>query len=268
MIRLLWAFGLAAIMAAGAARACDGRQTTVSDVYPTGTSLPENLLRFYIYFSAPMGQDDILPAIDLLDSGKRAIEGVFLTNRFDLWSADRTRLTLLLDPGRVKTGLAANRTLGRALTPGETYHLQISAAARDAKGCPLAAAHRVTFTAIEADLSSPAPSAWDLQSPVVGTRDPLTVGLDGPVDHLSLAYRLRIFGPDGAPTPGRISLDQAETQWRFVPNAPWPEDKHQLVIDPKLEDLAGNRPGTLFDHPIGVPDYAWSPVLNWSPKPQ
>ena len=266
-MRLLLALWLAATLVAGPLRACETPNTIVSDVYPTGIRLPENLLRFYIYFSAPMGQGDILPAIDLLDDQGRVITGVFLANRFDLWSADRTRLTLLLDPGRVKTGLIANREMGRALVAGETYHLRVSEEAKDVMGCPIAAAHRITFEAIQADLASPSTTDWELSAPRIGTRAPLIVLLDGPLDHLSLAYRLRVIGPDGVPIPGRITLQAAETRWQFTPNAPWRDATYQLAIDPQLEDLAGNRPGVLFDQPIGTPHKPWTPQLVWSPKP-
>ncbi|MDX8355226.1 hypothetical protein [Cognatiyoonia sp. IB215182] len=266
-MRLFLIAGLAAVLVAGPMRACEGDLTTVSDVYPSGTELPENLLRFYIYFSAPMGPGDILPSIDLVDDEGHVIEAVFLPARFDLWSTDRTRLTLLLDPGRVKAGLHANLALGRALVPGETYHLQVSETARDARGCELAASHRVTFEATKADLSPPSPADWELIPPNVGTRAPLTVALDGSVDHLSLAYRLRVIGPDGAPVPGRIELDQGETGWLFTPRAPWRDTAYRLAIDPMLEDLAGNRPGVLFDQPIGTPETPWPRVLEWSPAP-
>lgn len=266
-MRLSFIAGLAAALTAGPLSACEDAQTTVSDVYPSGAALPENLLRFYIYFSGPMGQDDILSAIDLLDAEGRPIESVFLPNRYDLWSADRTRLTLLLDPGRVKTGLQANLALGRALVRGKTYTLQISDTAHDARGCPLAGAHRVTFEATDADLVSPAPAEWDLTAPKAETRAPLRVSLDGPVDHLSLAYRLRVIGPGGAPVPGRIDLGQNESDWMFTPRTPWQETVYGLAIDPMLEDLAGNRPGVLFDHPIGTPEAPWPRVLDWSPAP-
>jgi len=266
-MRLFLIAGLAAALVAGPMRACEGPLTTVSEVYPSGTHLPDNLLRVYIYFSAPMGHADILPAIDLVDDAGGVIDGAFLPNRFDLWSADRTRLTLLLDPGRVKTGLQANLDLGRALVPGMTYHLQISEIAQDARGCALAAPHRVTFEATDADVSSPSPADWELIAPKVGTRAPLTVVLDGPVDHLSLAYRLRVIGPDSLPVPGRIALGDAETSWHFTPKAPWIDTVHTLAIDPMLEDLAGNRPGGLFDQPIGAPETPWPRGLDWSPAP-
>ena len=266
-MRWLLGIGLAVAVAAGPLRACEVGETVVTEIYPTAVALPENMLRFYIYFSAPMGLDDILPAIDLLDADGQVVEGVFLPNRYDLWSADRTRLTLLFDPGRVKTGLAANHAFGRALVAGETYHLDISPRAEDMQGCPLASGHRVTFEATEADVLSPSPANWTIVTPSVGTREPLIILLDGPVDHLSLAYRLRVISPDGATVAGRIDLDEAETQWRFTPRAEWPAATYHVAVDPQLEDLAGNRPGVLFDQPADVPDAEWLPTLTWSPAP-
>lgn len=266
-MRLVLAMGVAAALATSSAGACEGPYTTVSDVYPTGSKLPENLLRFYIYFSAPMGRDDVLPAINLLDDEGRVIEGVFLPNRFDLWSADRTRLTLLLDPGRVKTGLGANQAMGRALVAGKTYQLQISQNAFDAQGCQLRGGYRQTVKAVSADLSTPSPADWNLITPNIGTRTALTVVLDGPVDHLSLAYRLRVIGPDGAVVPGRIGLGKAETLWKFTPKTPWRTGTYELAIDAQLEDLAGNRPGVLFDQPIGASENPWPSTIRWSPDP-
>ena len=106
-MRLFLGLGLALAVAEGPLRACEVGKTSVAEVYPTTALLPENVLRFYVYFSAPMGTGDILPAIDLLGAVRRVIEGMFLSNRYDLRSTDRTRLRLLFDPGRVKTGLAA-----------------------------------------------------------------------------------------------------------------------------------------------------------------
>lgn len=238
---------LAAVLAAGAAQACERPSTSVAEVYPTGDTLPENLLRFYIYFSAPMGQDDILPSIALLGADDQELSGVFLSNRFDLWSADRTRLTLLFDPGRVKTGLVANQAMGRALVAGDAYQLRISQTARDARGCPLSQEYSMFFQATGADIASPAPENWLLTTPSAGTRDPLVVTLDDAVDHLSLAYRLRVLNPDGAPVAGGLALDGAETIWRFTPREPWENVEYRLRVDPLLEDLAGNRMDAVFD---------------------
>lgn len=238
---------LAALLAAGPSQACELPGTSVAEIYPSSDHLPENLLRFYIYFSAPMGPDDILSSIALLDEDGNELEGVFLSNRFDLWSPDRTRLTVLLDPGRVKTGLVANTQMGRALVAGHSYQLQIAHTALDAQGCELAAQHNTSFDATEADVSSPTPQGWVLSTPGAGTRDPLTVILDGPVDHLSLAYRLRALSPDGTSVAGSLALEEGETIWRFTPREPWGAFEYQLRVDPLLEDLAGNRMDAVFD---------------------
>lgn len=265
-------FGLAALSAAGLtagaisppAHACEGPSTHVSDIYPTAETLPENLLRFYIYFSAPMGQGDILPSITLLDSNGEALEGVFLSNRYDLWSADRTRLTLLLDPGRVKTGLVANDAMGRALEAGLSYTLLVGATGTDATGCAVAEDRR-TFTVGPPDIDPPAPGTWFLATPEAGTLDPLAVDLGGPHDHLSLVYRLRVLDAEGEVVPGHIALADGESVWTFTPASPWMDSSHRLVINEQLEDLAGNRPGVLFDQPMNNAVAQWAATLDWTP---
>jgi|GEM_PF-4488641 len=103
----------------------DSSSARVEEVYPSADELPENLLRFFIYFSAPMGSGGIHESFELLDGEGRPVPGVFLDSRYELWSPDRRRLTLLLDPGRVKTGLKAHNRLGRALIVGEEYRLRV-----------------------------------------------------------------------------------------------------------------------------------------------
>lgn len=262
---------LAAILAAGPIHACETPQTIVSSVYPSNTNLPENLLRFYIYFSSPMGQNDILSSIALLDADGAELDGVFLNNRFDLWSPDRKRLTLLLDPGRVKTGLLANRAMGRALVAGHTYQLRIADTARDAKNCPLSASHIMSFETVMADVSPPVPENWGLTTPETGTRMPLIVTLDGAVDHLSLAYRLRVLESGGTNVHGSIALDSFETVWRFTPREPWDQKTYQLSVDPLLEDLAGNRMDAVFELDLGSGAGSMTPskprLIPFTPSP-
>ena len=47
--------------------------TVVAQVYPTANHLPENLLKFYLHFSAPMSQGDCYRHIKLLDAKGKAI---------------------------------------------------------------------------------------------------------------------------------------------------------------------------------------------------
>jgi hypothetical protein len=51
---------------------------------------------------------------------------------------------------------------------------------------------------------------------------------------------------------GSIALDDNERQWRFTPAVPWIPGMYELVIDPQLEDLAGNRIGRPFEVDLSV----------------
>lgn len=244
---------LAALCLGGqTALACVGPGTTqVDELYPSANVLPENLLRLYLYFTGPMADADILPYIALHHEDGTLVEGVFLSNRFDLWSPDRTRLTVLLDPGRVKTGLYAHDALGRALVPGERYVLHVGTGAQDAAGCDLANAFSHGFSVGPTDKEPPDPSNWTLDVPKTGSTDPLRISLGSSHDHLSMAFRIRVK-QGGQILPGRVGLESSETEWTFTPRAPWTSRSYELSIGEELEDLAGNRPGQLFDQPVGL----------------
>ncbi|MEO1035868.1 MAG: hypothetical protein AAFX44_09945 [Pseudomonadota bacterium] len=251
------AFALAAPVAASGeslqgecGAADDVSRAHVTDVYPSGSRLPANLLRFYVYFSKPMNREQVISAVTLRDSDDLPVDGAFLPTRFALWSDDSRRLTLLLDPGRVKTGLRAHDELGRALVAGDTYTLRIGDAAEDASGCTLQAAFDKPFKVVAPLVRQPSLAAWQLDVPTAGTREPLLVTLDGPYDHLSLAYRLRVRAGDDTTVPGRIELADNERVWQFTPRNAWRERSYTLAVERELEDLAGNRLGALFDQPL------------------
>lgn len=226
--------------------------TRVDAIYPSGPVVPENMLRFYLYFSAPMSDKDVLPMVTLQKDDGSKVEGAFLSNRFELWSPDRTRLTLLFDPGRVKTGLDAHNALGRALTAGERYQLNVDTSAADANGCALAEPFAHSFAAANADATPPDPETWRLDVPKTATSEPLRISLGSAHDHLSMAFKVRVQR-NGEVVPGRIELLVNETVWVFTPRAQWEARQYEIVVGDEFEDLAGNRPGQLFDQPISAP---------------
>ncbi|MEO1178540.1 MAG: hypothetical protein AAFV87_15660 [Pseudomonadota bacterium] len=236
-------------------------------IYPTADLLPENLLRMYVYFPRPMGADEGLRSVRLLGEQGVPINGVFLAGREDLWSSDRRRLTLVFDPGRVKTGLAAHQSMGRALAPGRSYTLDVSGAALDATGCPLGADTRFGFTVVDADYDPPDPAAWEIAAPAANSTEPVVVTLGSAHDHVSLAFRLRVLDVDGAVVPGKIVLGDGEESWEFAPRAPWAATTYTLSIDERLEDLAGNRPGVPFDRPLRQAPRAWIGTRTFTPQP-
>ena len=127
----------------------------VTEVYPTSDVLPENLLRFYVYFSRPMKREGALESIRLVDSKGEVVSGAFLENNFSLWSPDGTRLTLLFDPGRVKTGLVAHERFGRALKAGSNYELVIDSTMMAVNGTPLSSTFRKAFRVAKPDFEAP-----------------------------------------------------------------------------------------------------------------
>ena len=96
--------------------------TAVAGVYPTAQRLPENVLRMYIRFSAPMGREGGADYVRLLDATGQVVEDPFLPLDLALWNQDRTRYALFFDPGRVKQGILPNQEMGRAISEGQTYY--------------------------------------------------------------------------------------------------------------------------------------------------
>ena len=127
--------------------------TVVTAVHPSAGVVPENLLRIYIEFSAPMGNGaglDFVKLVELSGPGgrtERVETGAFLPVEANFWSPDHTRYTLFFDPGRVKDGIFPNRQSGRPLRAGRRYVLDISPAWTDANGLPLLTGYRHAFLA-------------------------------------------------------------------------------------------------------------------------
>jgi hypothetical protein len=221
--------------------------TTVSRVLPSAGVWPENLLRLYIEFSAPMSRTSGLDYVRLVDESGREIVDPFLPLDVDFWNRDYTRYTLFFDPGRVKRDILPNREMGRALEAGRTYALEVEVAWPDAEGQPLAEPFRKTFRAGPPALDPIDPAAWGLTVPAGGTRDALTVSFLRPLDHGLLFRALGVSGPDGTLVEGDIEVGVEEGEWQFTPRSPWGSGAHDLIVLSILEDPAGNRVGRPFE---------------------
>jgi hypothetical protein len=221
--------------------------TIVTAVYPSAEQWPENMLRLYIEFSAPMGNAGALDFVRLTDARGGPVDIPFLPVQADFWNADHTRYTLFFDPGRVKQGIRPNEELGRPLRAGEKYTLQISADWRDAQGQPLKAPYRREFRVGPSEESPIAPARWRLMPPAARTRDQFVVTFPTPLDRGLLARALGVEDSAHRTVDGEITLDAAETRWMFRPAAPWTAGEYQLVALSILEDPAGNRIGRAFE---------------------
>lgn len=224
-----------------------GARTQVTSIAPTGGVWPENLLRFYIQFSAPMSRATALGFVRLVDDAGTEVKEAFLPLDVDLWNSDRTRFTVFFDPGRVKTGIRPNVELGRALHAGRKYAIVVDAAWLDAHGRPLASEFRYPFAATAAEERPVQPADWSIVPPASGTKDPLVVTFPWGLDRGLLQRAVGVTTATGATVDGTIAIDERERAWRFSPGTAWRSGEYQLVVLAILEDPAGNRVGRAFE---------------------
>jgi len=221
--------------------------TVVAQVYPGSDVVPENQLRLYVHFSAPMGMKGGLDYVHLLDDQGKEVRDPFLPLDAEFWNDDRTRYTVFFDPGRQKRGIPVIEEMGRSLTEGKSYTLVIDREWRDGNGLPLKEEYRRTFKVGPPDDKPLDTSAWQIETPTAGTRTPLTVAFPEPLDHGLLLRALGVQGADGAPIGGEITVGRHEVTWSFTPKEFWKAGPHNIVAFAMLEDLAGNRIGRAFE---------------------
>jgi len=220
-------------------------------IYPTADQLPVNQLKLYVHFSRPMSEGSAARSVHVRrgDTGQK-LEGVFLAMEPELWDPARRRLTLLLDPGRIKRGLVPNLEAGYPLVEGVPVNFTIGADFRDATGQQLREGAERSF-----EIGPPVrvhvnPADWTIHCPEAGSTDPLTVEFDRPLDHALLQHSLWVNNPAGLALGGQGSAGPGERCWRFQPDSPWKEGQHQVIVDPRLEDLAGNSLIRVFDRDL------------------
>ncbi|MEO0600362.1 MAG: hypothetical protein AAF211_02945 [Myxococcota bacterium] len=235
----------------------EGRPARVVSVLPDTPVLPENTLRLYLTFSVPMADGAGLDRLRLRDltapSRDAEVSGVFFDPRHELWSADRRRLTVLFDPGRVKTGLRAHEALGRALQAGHRYRLDVLDGWPTMDGRELSTGFHLTFAVGPAEGRALDVGVVRVSQPPPGTVEPLVVDFGRPVDHVSVGRFVELRDETDRTVPGQWTRVAGGRVARFTPSAPWdpPPVRGSLHIDTRFEDVAGNTFGAAFDHPVG-----------------
>jgi hypothetical protein len=225
----------------------DQPMVRVLRVQPSGSVVPANLLRLSIEFAAAV-EGPVLPRLALSRSDGSQIHEPFLEQ--ELWSPSGKILTILMHPGRVKSGLKAREEAGPILSEGKDVALTLDA---------IPIKHwRVEPT----DAMGPMPSAWKISTVCVASTQRLVVKLDGPIEGREADY-LAIVDSKDERVEGRAQLTSGETIWTFTPNLSWQSGAHALVARGTLEDPAGNRLGSHFETSINSPPRA--PVDVWIP---
>jgi hypothetical protein len=247
--------------------------TKVSAIYPTGDRLPEDLLRLYVYFSVPMERGWVGQSISLQTVNGAKVDAAFFNLGYELWDPQQRRLTLLLDPGRVKRGVGPNMRRGPPLQRGHRYTLVVEKGMRDSHGRPLVRSFSKTFLVAPPVRTPVNPSRWLLHLPQIGSRQPLTLKFDRPLDRAMLAHVLRITDANRRRVPGDIKIGEQETRWSFAPDSAWSDGAYELRVDARLEDPSGNNLKAPFDVDVrdligaGRPNscVVLAPVANFRP---
>lgn len=213
------------------------------DLSPSSVAIPANTLKLYLDFSEPMEQGVFLKHLTLQKRNGDEVVGAF--RETELWSPDGKRLTVMLHPGRQKTGVNLNIDEGPVLIVGEHYRLVVSSQWRSTSGVSLGKEGVFTLDPIAADHEQPDPARWQVHAPKAGTLDPLLVITDELFEPQIFQRALQVPGIAGQAEAKVIDLKRIE--WRFTPEKPWNPGEHQITIDPELEDMAGNTTQKPFE---------------------
>jgi hypothetical protein len=221
--------------------------THIERVYPTTSTLPENQLKLYIHFSAPMSRGEAYRRIHLIDDKGVVVALPFVEIDEELWDREYRRLTVLFDPGRIKRDLVPNREVGPPLNQGRRYALVIDRDWPDAKGVPLVSGYRKEFDVGPPDRTPLDIKTWRIHAPAPGAAAPLEIEFPEPIDAALLYRFIDVVNEKGEALDGSVTLDREETVWRFVPSRVWAAGAYRLEVVSTLEDLAGNKIGRTFD---------------------
>ena len=229
-------------------------EARVTDIYPSGNILPENILRLYVHFSIPMSPHVAFDYIKLRNAEGIADEAAFMRFKQELWNEDRTRLTVLIDPGRIKRDVATNLELGPALLAGQQYTLAVDAGWPSADGSSFLPAFSKSFSVGDALRARPSVKFWQATPPCLGTREPLHITFDRPFDRYLLRKDIHVAAADGQLVDGMIHVGEGENSWHFTPNEPWEHEELHVIANTELEDVAGNNFRDLLDQSVSTQD--------------
>jgi hypothetical protein len=175
------------------------------------------------------------------------VELPFLEIDEELWNAEMTRLTLFIDPGRIKRGVQPLEEIGPVLEQGKSYTLVIDRKWQDADGVPLKESYRKAFKAGPPQRQPIVTGAWKVTAPAAGSVEPVRILFPEPLDHALARRLIKVVDQEGQTVPGETSLGDDERRWSFMPAKVWAAGLYQIAVQTTIEDLAGNNVGKPFE---------------------
>jgi hypothetical protein len=223
----------------------------VVKIHPTADVLPANHLRFYIYFDRPMrGGKELFKHLAIVDHKGNEIEEPWLVD--EIWDEANNCLILYIHPGRIKWGVELRELMGPVLHEKRSYALVVRGAWTDLEGNKLGKDVIKKFRTTAEDRLRIELGDWEVAAPRAGTLEPVELKLAKSIDYRSLHSGLTVTGANGQRLAGKVQVGPAEKNWRFTPAEPWHKGPHAIVVNPDLEDVAGNTPSRPFDMDLGA----------------
>ncbi len=192
-----------------------------------------------------------LEFITVYNTTEDKAESIFLPLETELWNRQHDRLTLWLDPGRIKTNLIPNREQGLPLKKGNVYTITVDKKWKTAEGQELNKTYLKQWRVITPDTLKPDVKNWKVDAPVSNSDKALAIHFNEPLDHELAQESIGIHSSNGKPIPGDWELNKWGTTLRFTPSSSWKKGNYEIVVNPKLEDFAGNNLNRLFDENLG-----------------
>lgn len=216
-------------------------------IYPTTDTVPENLLKMYFQFSKPMQEvGSALDFITVTNTTTNEIVDVFLALESELWNPEHTRLTLWLDPGRIKTDLIPNKEKGLPILKNNKYTIKIDSTWKDASGTSLDQSYEKKLIVVDRDDNKPVVNLWGL----IVTKHLLTIDFKEPLDGILAPEVFSIQDSKGTAIAGNYELNNNEQTLKFKPGMPFEKGDYTIIIASRLEDLAGNNLNHPFDNDL------------------
>ena len=89
---------------------------------------------------------------------------------------------------------------------------------------------------------------WILDKPQSNSYDPLTIHLDRIIDHALFQSMIKVVDAEEKPIAGHWEFSEKERLIQFIPQKEWIKGIYQIIIDSRMEDVAGNSLQNLLDY--------------------
>ncbi|NNE94135.1 MAG: hypothetical protein HKN23_21010 [Verrucomicrobiales bacterium] len=209
-------------------------------IEPKFRTLPANFLKFYLHFPEKMERGSAfehLSLFEISEDGKTMKRVLDPFREVELWDETQKRMTLWFHPGRQKPGVNLNVEFGPILETGKWYRLDISEQWKTESGERLEGGSAMVFRAGAKDTWQPKPSRWQFEGAKLIPLGSWNPRIEEQLDPVSLRTSLKIRSADGEEFQPRVSGDLVLQEPDGKSLSP---GEYELVVSPKLEDLAGN----------------------------